>query len=143
MKNMSQQLPIRVQRADSRVTVTAPMPGLAPEVINITIMENVILMRGEKLSSSQSDLDLLINEWAVGPYMREIILPDRVRGDLANATYANGVLVLTLPTVKEGDESVRASFQLRPVSATRGERVGHTGREMHPTTTDDHLKKHQ
>ena len=142
MKNISQKLPVRVHRADGRITVTAPMPGLSPDEINITIMENAVLLRGEKQGTGEPDLDLIINEWAAGPYAREISLPHQVRGDLANATYGNGVLVLTLPMVKEGDKAVRASFQLHPVSATRGERIGHTGREIHPTTTDEHLKKH-
>ena len=143
MKNISQRLPVRIHRADGRITVTMPMPGLSPDEINITIMENTVLACGEKQGSSKPDLDLIVNEWAVGPYRRTVALPERVRGDLANATYGNGVLVISLPTVKGGDESVRASFQLRPVSATRGERVGHTGREIHPMTTDEHQKKHQ
>ncbi|HXV78744.1 MAG TPA: Hsp20/alpha crystallin family protein [Candidatus Binatia bacterium] len=142
MKNINQKLPVRVHRADGRITVAAPMPGLSPDEINITIMENAVLLRGEKQGSGEPDLDLIVNEWAAGPYAREITLPDPVRGDLANATYGNGVLVLSLPTVKKGDKSVRASFQLQPVSATRGERIGHTGREIHPMTTDEHLKKH-
>jgi HSP20 family protein len=143
MKNISQKLPVRIHRTDGRITVTAPMPGLSPNEINITIMGNVVLVLGEKSGSGEFDLDLIVNEWSVGPYGREITLPDQIRGDLANATYGNGVLVLSLPTVTEGDESVSASFQLRPVSATRGERIGHTGHEIHPVTTDEHLKKHK
>ena len=142
MKNISQKLPVRVHRGNGRITVTAPMPGLSPGEIDITIMENTVLLRGEKQGASQTDLDLIVNEWAAGPYEREIILPNQVRGDLANATYGNGVLVLSLPTVKEGGTSARASFQLHPLSATRGERIGHTGRAIHPMTTDEHLKKH-
>ena len=143
MKHISQQLPVRVHRTEGRITVTAPMPGLSAEEISITIMDNAVLLRGEKQASGQTDLDLIINEWSIGPYTREIMLPDPVRGDLANATYGNGVLVLSLPTVKSGGKAVGASFQLRPISATRGERIGHTGQEIHPTTTDKHLKKHR
>jgi HSP20 family protein len=143
MKHISQQLPVRVHRTDGRITVTAPMPGLSAEEIDITIMDNAVLLRGEKQASGQTDLDLIINEWSIGPYTREIMLPDPVRGDLANATYGNGVLVLSSPTVKSGGKAVGASFQLRPISTTRGERIGHTGQEIHPTTTDEHLKKHR
>ena len=143
MKDISQKLPVRVHRGNGRITVTAPMPGLSPGEIEITIMGNTVLLRGEKQGASQTDLDLIVNEWAAGPYEREITLSNQVRGDLANATYGNGVLVLSLPTVKEGGTSVRASFQLHPISATRGERIGHAGHEIYPVTTDEHVKKHQ
>ena len=114
MKNISQRLPVRIHRADGRITVTMPMPGLSPDEINITIMENTVLACGEKQGSSKPDLDLIVNEWAVGPYRRTVALPERVRGDLANATYGNGVLVLSLPTVKGATNQCARAFNCAP-----------------------------
>ena len=40
---------------------------------------------------------MLVEEWRIGPYYREISLPQPVDGNLTNATYGNGVLLLSMP----------------------------------------------
>ena len=70
-------------------------------------------------------------------------IPQRVNGSLTNATYGNGVLVLSMPKRKEGEAASDASFQLHPVAATRGERIGHSGSDIRPATTAVHGKKHE
>jgi HSP20 family protein len=142
MENM-QRIPVRIYRSNDRITLTAPMPGLAPEDITITIMGKLITLHGEDHSPGQHHLDFIANEWTVGPYSREISLPESVRGDLANATYGNGVLVLSMPRADAKEETTAASFQLQPIGSTRGERIGHVGKEMQPKTTSEHIKKHQ
>jgi HSP20 family protein len=143
VKNLAQNIPVRIHRSDNKLILAAPLPGLSPDEISITIQKNAVLLHGEKHSSGNVDLDFIANEWSVGPYMREITLPEPIKGNLANATYGNGVLVLSLPTARNAEESVQASFQLRPVSATHGERIGHVGHEIQPATTEEHLKKHR
>jgi HSP20 family protein len=143
VKNLAQNIPVRIHRSDNKLVLAAPLPGLSPDEITVTIQKNAVLLHGEKHGSSAADLDFIANEWSIGPYMREITLPEPIKGDVANATYGNGVLVLSLPIAKDADESVQASFQLRPVSATHGERVGHVGHAIQPATTEEHLKKHR
>jgi HSP20 family protein len=143
MENTSQRIPVRIHRSNDRITLSAPMPGLAPEDIMVTITDNRVRVRGEDHSPGQHDLDFILNEWTIGPYDREVTLPEPVRGDLANATYGNGVLVLSLPKAQAGQEASEASFRLQPVTATHGERVAHSGTEMRPRTTAEHMKKHQ
>jgi HSP20 family protein len=143
MEINKQRIPVRIHRSNDRVTLSAPMPGLAPEDISITISDASVTIRGEDHSPGQHDLDLILNEWTIGPYEREVTLPQKVRGDLANATYGNGVLVLSMPTAEPGEKVGDVSFHLQPVGPTRGERVAHAGTEMHHTTTAEHMKKHQ
>lgn len=143
MENLSQRIPVRIYQSHERITLTAPMPGLAPEDISITIMDNSVMIRGEDHSPGQHNLDLILNEWTIGPYDRHVTLPEKVRGNLANATYGNGVLVLSMPKAERAGEVTKVSFQLHPIGATRGERIGHTGKEIHPATTVEHIKKHQ
>jgi hypothetical protein len=74
----------------------------------------------------------------VGPYAREIILPQPVNGPLTNATYGNGVLVLAMPNMEEESADGHAEFQIEVIQATLGQRIGHTGSELRPTTTEEH-----
>lgn len=68
--------------------------------------------------------ELLIDEWSVGSYYREIQLPDPVDGEHANVTYGNGVLVVNLPV---SEKTVPATLVLERTGIAHGERVGNAG----------------
>jgi hypothetical protein len=68
----------------------------------------------------QSDSDLMV------------VLPQAVNGFLANATYGDGVLLLSMPKARAGETSRRAEIKLREINSTRGEWVGHEGSEIRP-----------
>ncbi|MGH7828813.1 MAG: Hsp20/alpha crystallin family protein [Candidatus Binatia bacterium] len=138
-----QAIPVRIYQSADQIMVAAPMPGLEPQDISVTVAEDRIAIRGEDRGPRQDERDLLLSEWRIGPYYREISLPQSVNGPLANATYGNGVLILSLPKMDHGEPSIPIDFQLQSVDATHGERVGHTGKGMRPTTTQEHAKKHR
>ena len=140
---MSQQqnVPVRMYQTDSQIMIATPVPGLEPQNISVAIDGDQVSIRGEERGPHQHERDLLLAEWTVGPYFREVTLPQPVNGVLTNATYGNGVLVLSMPKLEPDQTAARAEFQLEAISATRGERVGHSGREMRGTTTAEHRQK--
>jgi len=71
----------------------------------------------------------------LAPTFREVSLDQPVNG-ATNATYANGVLVLSIPKAKSGTGS-NTQFQLKAIEPTRGERIGYTGSEIRPTGNDE------
>jgi HSP20 family protein len=135
-----QVVPVRVYQGDGRLMLAAPMPGLEPENISVTVSQSRAVIRGEYRGPHQEDRDLLVAEWAVGPYYREVQLPHPVDGRRTNATYGNGVLVLAMPKLSQGEDGNDAELHLEVLAATRGEYVGHAGRDLHPTTTAEHLR---
>ena len=143
MEREAQNIPVRIYQSDNHIMLMAPMPGLEAEDISVTIAGELVTIRGEERGPRQHERDLIVDEWTVGPYFREVSLPEDVNGVLTNATYGNGVLVLSMPKLKEGQAPEAADFQLQPIEATRGQRVGHTGKEIHQTTTSEHAKKHK
>jgi HSP20 family protein len=143
MIEQGQAVPIRIYQAAERITVAAPMPGLEPEDITITVTADGLVLRGEERGPGQHDRDLFLAEWTIGPYYREVTLPLPVDGALANATYGNGVLVVTLPKAESADRATRADFQLRAIRAARGERVAHAGRALEPVDPQQHERKHR
>lgn len=136
----SQMLPVRVYQTEARVMLTAPMPGLEPENIAVRIGGDRVAIHGEERGPHQRDLRLSIAEWAIGPYHRELELPEPVDGTLTNATYGNGVLVLSMPKVSAGHLGATAEFRLVTIADGRGERVGHIGRDAVPHSTEAHWK---
>jgi HSP20 family protein len=138
-----QTIPVRIYHTEERIMIAAPMPGLEPQDISVTINGNQVAIRGDERAPRQDHRDLIAEEWRIGPYYREVSLPENVDGPLSNATYGNGVLVLSLPKMKQGGQVEPVNFQLHPLSVTQGERVGHTGQAIRPTTTAKHSKKHR
>ena len=138
-KRQHQSVPVRIYQNENQIGMALPIAGLEPEDITISIDGKRVTITGRERGPRQHGLDLLTAEWTIGPYYREVVLPENVDGSLTNATYGNGVLVLTLPKTTSGQKGMRAEFTLEAIQATRGERVGHTGRDIRRMTTKQHL----
>jgi HSP20 family protein len=143
MATAGQIVAIRIYQTDDRIMLAAPMPGLEPEDISLVIDGRHVTLHGRERGPHQHDRDLLVAEWAVGPYHREVDLPEPVAGDLTNVTFENGVLVLSMPKAREaasGGAPGPIAIELEAVTPTRGERVGHVGRRIIPSTTAEHRR---
>jgi HSP20 family protein len=128
-----QTVPVQLHRAQGRLVLAAPMPGLEPQDIVVSIHGDRITIRGEYRGSRHAQPETVISEWTMGPYHREVNLPQPVSGALTNATYGNGVLVLAMPTLEPGVQEDAIEFRLEADTGTQGQRVGHTGSEIEPT----------
>jgi HSP20 family protein len=138
MTRPAQVLPVRLYQTEERIMLAAPMPGLEAENILVRIDGTRVIVHGEERGPHQRDVPLAIAEWSIGPYHREIDVAEPVDGSLTNATYGNGVLVLSMPKVSMGHLGASAEFRLITVAGGRGERVGHIGREAAPHSTEEH-----
>jgi HSP20 family protein len=131
-----QKIPVRIYDREKHIVLAAPLPGLEAENISVVVGGRRCVITGEERGPRQHGPDVLVSEWTIGPYYREISLERPVQGPLTNATYGNGVLVLSMPKAEQKDAATsEANFTLQPITATRGEWVGHIGSEIHPTPT--------
>lgn len=89
-----QSVPVNVYHAGDNVVLFAPMPGLKPDDVEISVNEGVLTLHGNKRGNEQRH-DFLLHEWTVGPYHRSVQLPDDVDLESARASLDNGVLVVT------------------------------------------------
>lgn len=120
-----QEIPVKVYRTPDRLMVAAPMPGMEPQDIVVQVTEDDHLILDGELRALLKDVkELLLDEWTVGVYHRELPLPNPVDGQLANVTYGNGVLVVTLPI---SDRTTPARLILQTVGPAHGERIGNAG----------------
>lgn len=133
-----QPLPVKLYRALDRVTVAAPMPGLGPDDITAEVTPDAELIVEGRLvddlpgaGAFKSNKDVLLDEWAAGPYHRQIRLPAAVDGEAATVTYGNGVLVVALP-VADTTRPARLTIDT-PTGPARGAHVGTPGHVVHPT----------
>ena len=143
METQAQTIPVRIYEAEEQLILAAPLPGLDPENISVTFAGNKVAIKGKERGPGQHRRDVIMDEWTIGPYYREVTLPEPVDGNLTNATYGNGVLVLSMPKRHGAEAALGASFHLHPVGAMHGERIGHTGTDIHPKAAVKHDKKHK
>lgn len=90
-------LAVDVQAREEDYLVTALVPGLDAENINIEILNNTVTLRGEFKSTNQEDVKYLVCELPAGRFSRVITLPTALEPSKAEATIKNGVLMLRVP----------------------------------------------
>jgi HSP20 family protein len=90
-------LAVDVQAREEDYLVTALVPGLDAEDINIEIINNTLTLRGEFKSTGQEDVKYLVCELPAGRFSRVITLPTALEPSKAEATIKNGVLMLRVP----------------------------------------------
>ena len=91
-------LALDIAEHEDEFTVTASVPGIAPEDIEITLADNVLTIKGEMKAENEVDetrYHLRERRW--GSFYRSITLPLAVDTERVEAVNENGVLTLHLP----------------------------------------------
>jgi HSP20 family protein len=86
--------------------VTADLPGLELEDIELDIESDVLTIRGEKRSEVE-DKDRRYSERSYGRFERRLALPTEVDEDRSKATFRNGVLTVVLPKTERARQRGR------------------------------------
>src|SRR5260221_4491188 len=120
-----QHIPVKVYRTDERLMVAAPMAGLEPENIVVEITaDGRLLLHGDVRGMLKEIKELLLDEWSVGVYHRELALAVPVDATCANVTYGNCVLTVALPI---SQQTLPARLTLERFAPTHGKRKGNAG----------------
>jgi HSP20 family protein len=93
---------INLYDAGERYVLTALLPGVGPEEVDLSITGETLTIRGDrKRPEGVPDESYRRQERAFGRWTRTVTLPDRVDSSKASASYAHGVLTVTLPKAEE------------------------------------------
>jgi len=80
------------------VHVHAEMPGLDKKDFSAEILDDRLILRGEKKATHEEKRrDYHFSECSYGSFSRYVPLPCEVDADRASAQYSKGVLAITLP----------------------------------------------
>ena len=95
-------VPVDIYRENSNLVVKAPLPGVKPEDIDVTVVGETLTIRGEtKEEKEVKEENVIRRERRFGAFSRTVDLPAPVDANKAKATFENGVLTLTLPVAEE------------------------------------------
>ena len=92
--NNQQTLGVNIREEDDAYILSALVPGLNAEELNIQVLDDVVRIEGEY---NQDENEYLIQELPHGSFTRTLRLPAAINADLVDAKITNGVLTLTLP----------------------------------------------
>ena len=101
VQNRERTLGINIQEQDDAYVLSALVPGLKSEDLNIQVLEDVVRIEGEYKQSSPADKtdenEYVVRELPSGPFTRTLRLPAAIDAEQVDAKIADGVLTLTLP----------------------------------------------
>ena len=93
---------IDVHETADDIVVTAALPGLKADDLDITMTGQTLTLKGEFKADDEINRDqYLYRERRFGSFSRTLQLPVRVQGDRAEASFTDGVLTLSIPKAEE------------------------------------------
>lgn len=95
-------LAVNVTENEEAFVVSAAMPGVAPDDIDVTLEDNVLHIKAETKQEEQKEGETYhVRECRYGVFSRSLRLPTAVNADAIEANYENGILKVTLPKAEE------------------------------------------
>ena len=93
---------INVAETDKALEITAELPGVDQEDVDVTVLDNRLTIQAEKkIEEEDKSKDYHVVERSYGKFARSMTLPFEVDLDKIDAQFKNGILTVTLPKPPE------------------------------------------
>ena len=118
---------VDVEENPQEILVTAELPGVQPDDVNVTVENGILAISGEKREERQengADSNTYIVERRYGRFERSFTLPKSVSPDQVKAEFDNGLLRIRLPKTEQAKPR---RIEVKPGNGRESPRVG-TGR---------------
>ncbi len=93
-------VPMDAVRKGDTVTVYLDLPGVGADNIDLEVERNVLTVGAERRWARAEDEQVIAGERRQGRFERRLLLGDTLDGDRVEATYEDGVLVVTIPVAE-------------------------------------------
>lgn len=98
LNNQQWGLELDVVEQDDKYVVTADVPGVNPDDLDVTLNDNVLTIKGETKSEEVKENSRYhLRERRFGSFARSIQLGLPVKAEAIEAHYENGILTLNIP----------------------------------------------
>jgi HSP20 family protein len=90
--------PVDVREEKEAYVLTAYLPGMQSEDLNVNVVADTVTIEGEiKDEKTTEQPTYLLKEWHNGKFSRSLTLPDELDSAKAEASLKDGLLTLRLP----------------------------------------------
>jgi HSP20 family protein len=100
MNQAMRAMPVDLFRAGDHYVLRCDLPGIDPGSLDVGIDGRVLTIRADR-SPGGEDVEWLTQERPTGTFARQLTLGNGLDLDQIDATYADGVLTLTLPVAEQ------------------------------------------
>jgi HSP20 family protein len=97
---MASSLALDVKETPDQFVITASVPGVPQNDIDISVLGDTLRIRGERKEETEESGEggrWLLRERRFGAFERTVSLPSVVNAEQASASFKDGVLTITLP----------------------------------------------
>ncbi len=92
---------VNVYEYDDKVGIVAEIPGLDKKQLNVEVEEGVLTISGDKHNTFEDDgAKVLRRELKQSSFKRSFELGDQLDGDNINASFKDGVLIVSIPKIE-------------------------------------------
>lgn len=99
---------VDLAETDKGYEITAELPGIEEKDIEVKISNGSLTIKGEKQEAKEEkDKEYFLSERRYGAFQRTFQMPEGVDADKVAATFAKGVLTITLPKSAEAQKKER------------------------------------
>ena len=113
--------PVSVEERDREILLTAELPGMTEDLVEITLENNVLTISGDKRDVRQehdAEGKYHLVERSFGTFRRSFTLPRTVHADGITADFDHGLLTVRLP---KADEAVSRKIELSTRDVAKGD----------------------
>lgn len=94
-------MPIDLYRSGDHYVLHVDLPGVDPGSIDVNVEDRTLTIRAQRTAHTESDAQWLAKERPTGTYARQLSVGRGLALDAISATYADGVLTLSIPVAEE------------------------------------------
>ncbi|MCO6432627.1 MAG: Hsp20/alpha crystallin family protein [Deltaproteobacteria bacterium] len=104
---------VNIHESDSEIEVTAELPGLTQDQINLNLTDDALILSGEKREEREEkgDKSRRYIERSYGSFQRVIPLSAEVDHDKIDATFKSGVLTVKLQKSQSAQKSKKVTIR--------------------------------
>jgi len=102
MEDYEGQLAVDVYQTEDDVILKAPIAGVRPEDLEISITDEMITIKGQRKQTEEINREnFFAQECYWGAFSRTYVLPVAVNSEKATAGLKNGILTITIPKLEK------------------------------------------
>lgn len=107
MTDYEGQLAIDAFQTDDSVVVKAPIAGVKPDDLEISVTDEAVSIKGKRHEEKEITKDnYLVQECYWGTFSRSYTLPIAVDSEKAKAALKNGILTITIPKLEKSKRKI-------------------------------------
>ncbi|MBN1576671.1 MAG: Hsp20/alpha crystallin family protein [Chitinispirillaceae bacterium] len=93
---------VNVYEDKDKLTVTAELPGMTKEKVSITFSDGLLTIAGaQEAPAVVKNMSAVRRERTEGEFEKTINVPTTIDREKINASFSNGILIVTLPKAEE------------------------------------------